>query len=80
MTFREGSITKKAYELVNDAPKAIEWEVYEKKVKNEYEILLEENADDEKKFQEFFERNPSLLPGAFGTVLRYRTRNTREGS
>ncbi|MGE8001190.1 Shedu immune nuclease family protein [Lysinibacillus sp. NPDC093190] len=66
MTFREGSISKKAYELVYDAPKAIEWEVYEKKVMNEYKILIEENADDEKKFQEFFERNPSLLPGAFG--------------
>ncbi|MFJ7649158.1 Shedu immune nuclease family protein [Lysinibacillus sp. NPDC097279] len=66
MTFRDGSVLKKAYELVYDAPKAIEWDAYEKKVMDEYKILLKENADDERKFQEFFERNPSLLPGAFG--------------
>ncbi|MCU9592833.1 DUF4263 domain-containing protein [Caldibacillus thermolactis] len=60
------SIFLKSYNLVSDAPKPISWEDYERKVLEDYNILLEKKRDDEKIFQDFFEKNPAMLPGAFG--------------
>ncbi|MCM3185942.1 Shedu anti-phage system protein SduA domain-containing protein [Priestia megaterium] len=60
------SIFKKAYELIDDAPKAFEWDVYENMAIEEYQELLKQKGHEEFVFQEFFERNPAFLPGAFG--------------
>ncbi|MGD6834414.1 Shedu immune nuclease family protein [Sutcliffiella halmapala] len=60
------SIFKKAYELINNAPQALDWDTYEKVVVEEYEQLLKQNGNEERVFQDFFERNPAFLPGAFG--------------
>lgn len=32
---------------------------------NDYQILLKNHGNDEDKFQEFFEKNPGFIPGAF---------------
>lgn len=63
---RENSIFSKPYTLIDNAPKVVEWEDYERNLLKDYEILLKEHGDEEDVFQEFFESNPSLLPGAFG--------------
>lgn len=41
------------------------WLTYQSLAQREYNTLLENHADDEKTFQNFFERNPSFMPGAF---------------
>lgn len=55
---------KKQYKIITDAPKEIEWNEYYSKIVKEYEFLLKDNGDKEKVFQQFFEENPSFLPGA----------------
>ncbi len=57
------NLLRKNYEVILDGPKQINWDEYNLKVSSEYNKLLEEHADSEKVFQEFFERNPCYLPG-----------------
>lgn len=45
-------------------PKAIAWEKYSSEAQAQYETLLSSNAE-EAVFQDFFERNPAFIPGAF---------------
>lgn len=54
----------KEYEVIKDAPKQIDWDKYSEKSIREYKILLENSSDKEKIFQQFFEENPSFMPGA----------------
>lgn len=56
-------ISKQIYDGI--IPKPIPWNEYAHKSMNEYQKLLEDHGDDEVKFQHFFERNPSYVPGAF---------------
>lgn len=58
------NILDKHYEIKKDAPKEIEWEQYYVESMKEYNTLLNENGDCEKVFQDFFEKNPSYVPGA----------------
>jgi hypothetical protein len=56
----------KTYRLVPSPPPALEWEVYEKAAKAEWDVLLSSHhATDESKIQAFLERNPCFVPGAF---------------
>lgn len=57
---------KKKYEIITDCPKPMEWDEYENKIVKEYDILVKTHKDDERSFQDFFERHPCMLPGAFG--------------
>lgn len=57
---------EKHYQIISDCPKAIEWDEYEKIIIKEYEELMKTKMNDESAFQDFFERNPCMLPGAFG--------------
>lgn len=54
----------KEHEVIKDAPKQIDWDKYSEKSIREYKILLENSSDKEKIFQQFFEENPSFMPGA----------------
>ena len=54
---------KRNYEIIKDAPKEIEWEQYCEKAMEEYQMLLQDSPDNERVFQNFFEENPSFLPG-----------------
>ncbi|WP_268329553.1 Shedu anti-phage system protein SduA domain-containing protein [Bacillus inaquosorum] len=60
------SIFLKSYNLVSDSPEPLKWEDYEKKVLDDYRILLQQQSENEKVFQDFFEKNPAMLPGAYG--------------
>ena len=53
------------YELHPSPIPSIFWTTYRLLAQREYDNLLENYPDDEKVFQEFFERNPSFIPGAF---------------
>ncbi len=57
------SIFERNYTIKDDAPATIEWSRYYSQVMDEYLELLENNSDSEKSFQDFFERNPSFIPG-----------------
>lgn len=54
--------------MESNPPKEVSWEEYEEKVNEEYESLLLNKSDDEKSFQDFFEWNPSFVPGAFEVI------------
>lgn len=56
---------KTQYELHPSPIPSIFWTTYVLLAQREYDTLLENYPDDEKVFQEFFERNPSFIPGAF---------------
>jgi hypothetical protein len=47
----------------------ISWEEYEKHIKKEFNDLLINNPQEEKVFQNFFEKYPCMLPGAFGLLV-----------
>ena len=52
-----------------DIPPPMQWEKYEKLIKNKWNQLLEsEDSKIERKIQEFLEKHPSMLPGAFGIL------------
>lgn len=53
------------YELHPSPAPSLFWTTYVLLAQQEYEKLLENHPDDEKVFQQFFERNPSFMPGAF---------------
>ncbi len=57
-------VFSKKYDIINDAPKEIAWEDYEKVSLQEYYGLLESSSESEEAFQLFFEENPSYVPGA----------------
>jgi hypothetical protein len=54
----------KSYEVIKNPPREIDWVEYHKLSVETYQDLLQKSGDDEKAFQEFFEKNPSFLPGA----------------
>lgn len=56
---------EKKYKIIHDTPACISWDDYCKKSYDEYQSLLESSPDDEKAFQQFFEDNPTFVPGAF---------------
>lgn len=58
---------KKYYMSEGHAP-AVNWEEYKVISYNKFLELLERNGDDEKVFQDFFEKNPSFVPGPFGLM------------
>lgn len=60
------SFFKKPYKLIHNPSPALEWDTYEKLMMEEYEQLLRNDDHEESVFQDFFERNPAMLPGAFG--------------
>lgn len=62
----KNNILKKQYQIITYCPKAIEWDDYENMIIKEYEELMKNKANDESAFQNFFEKNPCMLPGAFG--------------
>ena len=69
----------KNYELIEDSPAVIEWDKYCNEVLREYKGLLQDYAKEEKEFQLFFEKNPSLIQGAleiFGHSGHYPFMNT----
>ena len=57
------SIFERNYTIIDNAPATIEWSKYYSQVMSEYQDLLDKNSDPEKSFQDFFERNPSFIPG-----------------
>ena len=59
---------EKRYEIIKDGPKAISWDKYEQVTREEFERLLLNNGDDEECFQTFLEKNPSMVPGAWGML------------
>jgi hypothetical protein len=63
---------KKTYELINKGPKAMSWNHYEERITKEWSDLLEDvsKSKNEKIYQDFFEENPCLIPGAFGLIGR----------
>jgi hypothetical protein len=63
---KDVSIFNKSYQLEEGCPKSIEWEEYVKNVASEYLELLKNHSDSEETFQDFLERHPSMVPGAFG--------------
>lgn len=52
------------YEFTKDAPKIPDSKVYAQKAMKEFKDLIESFPSDESKFQNFFEKNPHLLPGS----------------
>ena len=56
---------KVQYQLHPNPPPTIPWAQYQLNSFEEYCNLLDERSDDESAFQNFFERNPCYLPGAF---------------
>lgn len=61
-----GRFFEKKYKVCENAPKEVEWGKYYSEIMEEYKKLLENYSDSEKVFQEFFEKNPSFVPGALG--------------
>ena len=55
--------TGKVYEFQPDAPQPIPEELYYKKVLEQLEGLLQNSPEDETVFQDFFEKNPCMVPG-----------------
>jgi hypothetical protein len=57
---------EKTYKLVPSPPPPLQWDIYKKAAKAEWDSLLSSrHATDESKFQAFLERNPSFVLGAF---------------
>ena len=56
---------KKKYEIIQDAPAPISWDTYAQESYREYHDLLQTRGNEESVFQDFFERHPSFVPGAF---------------
>ncbi|PIB27166.1 Shedu anti-phage system protein SduA domain-containing protein [Maribacter sp. 4G9] len=52
------------YEFTENAPKPIDKKEYVLNASEKLDFLLKNFADDETKFQTFFELNPSFMPGA----------------
>ena len=52
------------YKMAENPPQPMSWEEYEKRLKSEWEKLLDSDCD-EKDIQCFLEKHPCLLPGAF---------------
>lgn len=65
---KNGSVFDKAYKIIEHAPQAVNWESYEKQMIKEYKSLIQTDGNKESVFQEFFERNPSFLPGSHGVL------------
>ena len=61
---------EKQYKIVKDTPPMIEWDEYVRIIGTEYQILLDKYPNDERKFQEFFEEYPCMLPGAHGVHMQ----------
>lgn len=60
------SFFEKNYEIVENAPKEVQWAEYYSEAMDQYSDLLKEPDNSEKAFQEFFEKNPAFVPGALG--------------
>lgn len=63
---KTSSILRSQYEILTGVPKVMEWEEYVAIIEKEYKELLKDKSNDERAFQNFFEKNPCMLPGAFG--------------
>ncbi len=59
-------INKPTYEIEKPNTPALKWEEYKELITSEWKKLLEDNQDDENKYQEFFERHPCMLPRVYG--------------
>lgn len=58
----------KMYEIITDAPEALDFESYRKIVQKEYMDLLDNPSSSEHDFQKFFENNPSFIPGSYELI------------
>lgn len=56
---------RKNYELSPNPPKALDFDSYSKIAQEKYSELLERGNTSEKDFQDFFEQNPSFIPGSY---------------
>lgn len=52
--------------VIEKGPKAIEWEKYEYKTMKAYHEMLCNDSLKEKDYQNFLEKNPSMIPGVYG--------------
>lgn len=59
---------QKKYEIIKNSPEVISWDKYEREINEEFAEMLLNDGDNEQCFQTFFERNPSLVPGALGML------------
>lgn len=58
----------KTYKMDISAPPAMEWDVYEKVVKEEWHSLLSSNKTTEPDIQKFLENHPCMVPGWNGRL------------
>lgn len=56
---------ERKYEMIPNPPPPLSWDNYAKESYKEYQTLLNTKGHSESAFQEFFEENPSFVPGAF---------------
>lgn len=62
------SLLDMSYKIDKSGPRKLDWDVYELKALKKYKDLLDTENLDEDKMQEFFEKNPCFIPGAFGEL------------
>src|SRR5699024_9660021 len=60
------SILKKSYEIKKNSPKPIEWNEYSNNTIKTFNNLLKNKSENERVFQHFLEKNPAMVPEAFG--------------
>ncbi|MBN1295042.1 MAG: DUF4263 domain-containing protein [Candidatus Latescibacteria bacterium] len=59
---------ERTYHIKTPPEPAIEWNAYEKIIYEEWNDLLNRESNTENDLQSFFERHPSMLPGAFQLI------------
>jgi hypothetical protein len=57
------------YTLIHNAPSPMEWMAYTEAVSRDFRLLLESRECEERTYQEYLERHPSLLPWTYGTFV-----------
>lgn len=63
----DGVAVRKTYTIIPDPPPPMDWRAYEKCVKQAWAKLLA-GEPTEAEVQDFFERHPSMVPGAFDLI------------
>jgi hypothetical protein len=58
---------QKTYQMV-DGPPPMAWATYETLVHEAWKALLDSGSSEEREYQQFLERHPSMVPGPFGLV------------
>lgn len=55
----------KTYQMAESPPPPMSWQEYEPRLRSQWNLILDQNATDERAIHSFLERHPCLLPGAF---------------